>query len=135
GAVLSVKESAHFLGVAPSTAFRILNSLSLEEFAVQLADRRYRLGPAMYPARRIPSLTDLRQTVASIDANVRAETGETVHVLVPTRPYVLLMYGVARFRPDAVPHDRWPRVPAYTAEGGRAMRTTLPKSEIKMIHT
>lgn len=135
GAVLSVKESANFLGVAPSTAFRILNSLYLEEFAVQLADRRYRLGPAMYPARRIPSLTDLRQTVASIAADVRAETGETVHVWGPTGPYVKLIYGVAGSRPDAVPHDRWPRVPAYTTAGGRAMLSTLPNSEVEMIHT
>lgn len=135
GVVLSVKESGNFLGVAPSTAFRLLNSLSLEKFAVQLADRRYRLGPAMYPARRMPSLADLRQTVASIAFNVQAETGETVHVWGPTGPYVKLVYGVAGSRPDAVPHDRWPRVPAYTTAGGRSMLSTLPNSEVEMIHT
>jgi IclR family transcriptional regulator, acetate operon repressor len=47
---VSVSEAAAHLGVARSTAHRLLTTLRHRGFAVQSDDRRYRAGPALHHA-------------------------------------------------------------------------------------
>ena len=54
GEVLSVTDAAARLGVAPSTAHRLLTSLVHRDFAFQDRDRRYRRGPALLAPRSEP---------------------------------------------------------------------------------
>src|SRR5699024_9872146 len=81
-----------------------------------------------------PSLDDLLEITAPIVSQISTETGETVHVWVPDGPYVRLIYGARGSSPDAVPHDKWSHVPAYSTAGGRTMLATLPNSYVDEIH-
>src|SRR6476620_11767108 len=49
GESISVKAAGERLGVAPSTAHRLLGALVARDFAIQDRERRYRAGPQLTP--------------------------------------------------------------------------------------
>ncbi|MFG1667864.1 IclR family transcriptional regulator [Streptomyces sp. Y7] len=86
---LTVAEVARRLGVAASTAHRLLAMLVYRDFAVQDAGRAYRAGPVLELAAhsqsatsklRAASLPHLRRLVDLLDesANLTVRTGDTV---------------------------------------------------------
>lgn len=72
---LTVSEAAERLGVARSTAHRLLSMLSYRDFAVQDGDRRYSAGPVLSLAARSHSSAALLRAVAM--AHLTALTGRT----------------------------------------------------------
>jgi DNA-binding IclR family transcriptional regulator len=85
---LTVTEVAERLGVAASTAHRLLAMLVYRDFAVQDADRSYRVGPVLELAAhsqsaasrlRAAALPHLRRLVDLLDesANLTVRTGDT----------------------------------------------------------
>lgn len=89
---LTVSEAAERLGVARSTAHRLLAMLVYRDFAVQDADRIYRAGPVLELAShsrsatsrlRAAALPHLRQVVDVLDesANVTIRTTDTVRFI------------------------------------------------------
>jgi len=60
----SVTEVAARIGVAPSTAHRLMQMLVYRDFAVQGADRRYHAGPLLELARYSPSHVSALRTLA-----------------------------------------------------------------------
>ncbi|PRX97301.1 IclR family transcriptional regulator [Allonocardiopsis opalescens] len=79
---LRVAEAARELGVARSTAHRLLATLREQGFAGQDVDRAYRPGPALSgPGAAAPSRPDLRALVRPALAELGRETGETVHLM------------------------------------------------------
>lgn len=84
---LTVKEVAERVGVARSTAHRLLAMLVYRDFAVQDADRAYHAGPVLEPVARSAAsrlrsaaLPHLRRLVDLFDesANLTVRTGDTV---------------------------------------------------------
>jgi len=61
---LSVSQAAERLGVARSTAHRLLAMLVYRDFAEQGKDRLYRPGPALYPAGPDPESAQVLDRVA-----------------------------------------------------------------------
>jgi DNA-binding IclR family transcriptional regulator len=89
---LTVSEVAHRIGVAPSTAHRLLAMLVYRDFAVQDANRAYRVGPVLELAAhsqsaasrlRAVALPHLRRLVDLLEesANVAIRTGDTVRFI------------------------------------------------------
>jgi DNA-binding IclR family transcriptional regulator len=90
--VMSVSDVAQRLGVAKSTAHRLLTMLVYRDFAVQDDDRHYRAGPVLELAAQSPSfnsalraaaLPHLRRLVELTreSANLAIRTGDTVRFL------------------------------------------------------
>jgi DNA-binding IclR family transcriptional regulator len=89
---ITVSVAAERLGVARSTAHRLLSMLVYRDFAVQIEDRSYRSGPVLelathansdLGALRVASIGPLRQLADSLDetANLSVRTGTTCRFL------------------------------------------------------
>ncbi|WP_134728232.1 IclR family transcriptional regulator [Amycolatopsis nivea] len=89
---LTVSEVAERIGVAPSTAHRLLAMLVYRDFAVQDANRAYRVGPVLELAAhsqsaasklRAAALPHLRRLVDLLDesVNLTVRTGDTARFI------------------------------------------------------
>lgn len=134
GRVLGVKEAATLLGVAPSSAHRLLSALCFDGFAVQDRDRQYRLGPELQPEQvRGLDVGEFRTLVHSVIERLSQTTGETVHVWVRQGPLLRWVDGVAGPAPSHIAPDRWDRVPAYASAAGKALLSELNNSQLEEV--
>src|SRR4051812_1290762 len=101
---MSVSDVARRLGVAKSTAHRLLAMLVYRDFAVQDDDRTYRAGPVLELAAQSPSFNStLRATalphlhrltdIIQESANLAIRTGDTVRFLASAEPEQTLRVG------------------------------------------
>ncbi|MCZ2827562.1 IclR family transcriptional regulator [Modestobacter sp. VKM Ac-2986] len=130
--VLRVAEAAELLGVARSTAHRLLTALRRRGFVLQ--DRpngAYRAGPALYEiALAAVNRIDIRQVARPVLEELRAETQETVSLAV-------LEGATVRFL-DCAESQRIVRVgnrtgvvrPAHAAAVGKAILAGLSEAEL-----
>ena len=117
---LRVTDAAQRLGVARSTAHRLLSMLVYRDFAEQGPDRRYVAGAALRRTRASEPVALLRRVALPHMQGLTARTGETSNL-------VLLVADEARFA-ATVECDQTLRVgdresrtlPAHLASGGRA---------------
>lgn len=132
---LRVSDAADYLGVARSTAHRLLRALSYREFAVQDARKAYRPGPAFERLRRPgPSNQDLRELLRPSLERLHRELGETCHLMV-------LEGNGARFL-DCVECAHVLRVgsrvgmllPAHCISGGKALLAELPVEQLEALY-
>lgn len=129
-----VVEAAEHLGVARSTAHRLLRALSYRDFAVQDAHKAYRPGPAferlVLPG---PSTQDLRAVLHRHVERLHAELGETCHLMV-------LEGNGARFI-DCVECTHVLRIgsrvgvllPAHVTSGGKALLAALDDERLEQL--
>ncbi|WP_053171507.1 IclR family transcriptional regulator, partial [Streptomyces sp. SBT349] len=127
---LRVTDAAERLGVARSTAHRLLSMLVYRDFAEQDADRRYVAGPALRrPAAAEPvawlrsvALPHLRALVARVNETVSLQfpLGDQVRFVVTVECDQVLRIG-----------DREGRMlPTHLASGGLAMLALRPEEEV-----
>lgn len=132
---LTVSEAAHRLGVARSTAHRLLSTLVYRDFAVQNDDRTYRVGPVLeiaaqtqsnVAAIRAAALGPLRTLVDAVDetANVSVRTGRTVRFIASVECSQALRVGS---REGMV-------LPAHLATGGLVMLAALTDDELAALY-
>ncbi len=118
-------DAAARLGVAPSTAHRLLAALVHRDFAVQLPDRRYGPGPVLgAPVAPVPS-SHLRDTALPHLRRLVAEQGESAHLVVLAGAQTRF---VATVECDAVLRvgDRTGRtLPAHRSAAGKALLAGL----------
>lgn len=134
GQVLGVKDAAELLGVAPSTAHRLLSALCYDGFAMQDRDRQYRLGPAMRSEDvRGLDVNEFRTLVHPVIERLSWAVGETVHVWVRQGPLLRWVDGVAGTAPSHVAPDRWDRVPAYASAAGKALLSELNAKHLEEV--
>lgn len=132
---VSVSEVAEELGVAPSTAHRLLATLCYRGFAVQDRDRRYRPGPELTGAAHAPpSLPRLVHVMRPFVQDLFERTGESVHLVVPAGPDVRFVDGLEGDQPLRVGLRTGARMPAYCTSGGKAMLADLDWSEVEALH-
>src|SRR5256885_16966358 len=79
---LRVADAASVLGVAPSTAHRLLATLRQHEFAVQGRRRVYLPGPALDPAGAAAPLPELRAAIHSCLRELVGRCQEPAHFMV-----------------------------------------------------
>jgi DNA-binding IclR family transcriptional regulator len=128
---LSVSEAADRLGVARSTAHRLLSMLVYRDFAEQLPDRRYGPGPVLRggalpqaPVARVreAALPHLRRVVDALGetANVMVLAGSDVRFIGTVECAHILRVG-----------DRSGRtLPVHLSSGGKAVLATLDREQL-----
>ena len=134
GQAVSVTRAQKELGVAPSTAHRILATLVGRNFAVQGKDRLYRAGPALLsPGRthaQAPVTTVLRPFLESLFASVE----ETVHLIGLKGSNVTYLDGIEGKQTNHASLQIGTSRPAATTSAGKAMlqmaKNGRPKDKI-----
>jgi DNA-binding IclR family transcriptional regulator len=131
---LRLSEAAAELGVANSTAHRLLATLAHRGFVVQQRSRAYRRGPALEVRERPAPGFDLLNIAHPYLVRLSAEVEETCHL-------VILEGNGTRFL-DCVEGQQVLRVgsragmllPAHTNSGGKALLAQLTDAELTALY-
>ncbi|BBG01388.1 MULTISPECIES: IclR family transcriptional regulator [Pseudonocardia] len=131
---LRVTDAARRLGVARSTAHRLLSMLVYRDFAEQDEHRHYVSGPVLRAHPVTESLAGLRRVALPHLVRLTARTLETSNLLVIASDQARF---VATEECDQVLRvgDREGRVmPAHLASGGRALLATRDPGEVRSLY-
>lgn len=132
---VSVTGAAERLGVAPSTAHRLLSALCYRDFASQGRDRRYRLGPQLLESASASlSRAALGRLARPALQQLLERTSETTHLVVLSGCDVVFIDGAESMEPRRVGLRTGIRLPAYCASAGKAMLAALSKAEVDRLH-
>lgn len=127
---MRVTDAAARLGVARSTAHRLLAMLVYRDFAEQDAQRRYVAGPVLRDPATTQPVADLRQAALPHLRALVERTGETANLMVVLGIHARFAATVECSRVLRV-GDREGRVlPAHLASGGLAVLATLSDEEV-----
>ncbi|MBT2597154.1 IclR family transcriptional regulator [Arthrobacter sp. ISL-72] len=126
GGALRLKDAAAELGVAPSTAHRLLAMLVYRGFAVQDETRRYVPGPAMGVGPAGLSWTRLLRSLAQPHMELLcSRINETVNLMVRVGTKVRFLATVEGDTVLRVGDRQGTVMPANKASGGKAMLAEL----------
>jgi IclR family transcriptional regulator, acetate operon repressor len=135
GGRVRLKEAAAELGVAPSTAHRLLAMLVYRGFAVQDASRHYIPGPAMGEGPAGISWSRLLRDVATPHMEIlAARLGETVNLMVRVGTKVRFLSTVESSSPLRVGDRQGVVLPARQASGGKAMLAELEETVLEQLY-
>ena len=132
--VLSVTEAGRELGVAPSTAHRLLTTLCHREFAVQGDKRLYHPGPAFLGPGMAVGRPPLTGRLRPYLEQLFDRAGETVHLMVRSGAEVRFSDGIEGNQSLRVGLRIGARMPAYCTSGGKAMLADLDDAEVAALH-
>jgi DNA-binding IclR family transcriptional regulator len=127
---LRVSEAAERLGVARSTAHRLLAMLVYRDFAEQDADRRYLAGPVLrLPARPEP-VAVLRQAALPHLRTLMEKSGETANLVVVVDVEARFVATVECPQILRVGDREGRTLPAHLSSAGRAVLATRSDAEV-----
>ena len=127
---LSVSEAAERLGVARSTAHRLLAMLVYRDFAEQLPDRRYGPGPVLRGDLPQGPVARLREVALPHLRRVVDALGETANVMVLAGSDVRFV-GTVECDHILRVGDRTGRtLPVHLSSGGKAVLAGLDRDEL-----
>ncbi|GHH73045.1 IclR family transcriptional regulator [Streptomyces sulfonofaciens] len=139
-----VTDVSDLLGVARSTAHRLLHTLRLHGFVEQVpGGRQYRLGPvllalaegrAAVESRSRIGIAELVRVARPFLERLRDEAAETSNLLQLDGPDVLFLDGVDGPHPLRVAPRTGDRVPAYATAGGKAQLAQLPVEAVHLLY-
>lgn len=129
---LSVTEGAQLLGVAPSTAHRLLTTLLAHDFVAQEpSTRRYRTGPRLLEiALSSLGTMDMRQVAWSHLVALAAEVRETASLLVLEGNQVRFLDSAEGPELVRVANRTGDVLPAHLTSAGKVMLAALPEPEL-----
>ncbi|MCI2417408.1 IclR family transcriptional regulator [Saccharopolyspora sp. K220] len=132
---IRVSEAAEALGVARSTAHRLLTQLRARDFVVQDGQRVYRPGPALEqlnstPVRRL----DLRRELHDHLLSCSRQVSETVHLMVLEGNGVRFVDGVEGPHALRVGLRTGVILPAHCTAGGKALLASLSLDALKALY-
>lgn len=127
---LRVSEAAERLGVARSTAHRLLAMLVYRDYAEQDADRRYVAGPVLRSAPAQEPVASLRQVALPHLQALVERCGETVNLMIMVGDQVRFAATVECAKVLRVGDREGKMLPAHLASGGLAMLAHQPEEEI-----
>jgi IclR family acetate operon transcriptional repressor len=133
---LAVRDSAELLGVAPSTAHRLLTTMQASGFVVQdPATRRYSAGPALV-AVALASLqrVDVGRVARPHLAALAAETRETVSLAIAEGATVRFIDSVEGTEVVRVSSRTGVTVPAHSASAGKVLLAGLDPEELLRLY-
>lgn len=130
-----VSDVADHLGVAKSTAHRVLAMLVFHGFALQDAHRVYRPGPALRPlADTAAPPPDLITLAHPHLRKLSRETGETVHLMVLQGNGIRFIDGIEGSQTLRVGSRIGMLLPAHATSGGKALLAELPDEELRALY-
>lgn len=128
---VSVTEAADAISVNPSTAYRILDTLVWDEFAVQIDQRRYAPGPELRAIGLRGAGVTSRERLRPLLEELFVKTNETVHLtsLVGTTIYHHDCIE-ARGHTLVFTNRLHKKLPAHVTSQGKSMLADLSPSEV-----
>ncbi|UPO78127.1 IclR family transcriptional regulator [Arthrobacter sp. Helios] len=130
---LRIGEAAKALGVAPSTAHRLMSTLVYRGFALQDDQHRYCAGPALHPE---PAASAERALIAAARPHLEelaAAVQETVNLVErvgATARYLATVEGPQLLR---VGNRAGTILPAHVSAAGKAILSTLPDHMVSAV--
>jgi DNA-binding IclR family transcriptional regulator len=126
-----VSEVAAELGIARSTAHRLLAMLVYRDFAVQAEDHSYRPGPAASaePLRAEPAL-QLRQVMRPHMEALRDQVAETINLVVRLGTQTRFLHTVESGQVLRVGDRQGTILPAWKTSGGKALLAELSDAQL-----
>jgi IclR family acetate operon transcriptional repressor len=126
-----VSDVAAELGIARSTAHRLLAMLVYRDFAVQSEDRSYRPGPAVSaePLRGEPTQR-LRQVMRPHMEALCGQVAETINLVVRLGPQTRFLHTVESARVLRVGDRQGTILPAWKTSGGKVLLAELPDAQL-----
>ena len=122
---VSVTEAAQALDINPSSAQRILATLTQDGFALQGDRRRYEAGPA-YLRPGMMHQMPLRVHARPFLERLYTLVGETVHLIVLIGTEIHYVDGIEATQPLRYQVRTGERLPAERTSSGKAMMAELP---------
>lgn len=130
----TVSDAAAHLGVAPSTAHRLLAMLVYRDFATR-EGRSYRVGPLLAQVEQLPGTTGpLRDAALGPMARLMATFEETVTLMVRTRRMVRFVAEVECSHSLRVGHRTGMVFPAHRTSGGLAMLAESDDEAVRQLY-
>jgi DNA-binding IclR family transcriptional regulator len=129
-----VQEVADELGVAPSTAHRLLSALRESGFAEQGPGRVYQRGPELgwaSPRREQPDLVDAARPHL---AALASEVGETAHLMVLEGASARFVDGAEGAHAVRVATRVGIVLPAHVTSGGKALLAELDQAALRALY-
>ena len=126
-----VSHVAAELGIARSTAHRLLAMLVYRDFAVQAEDRSYRPGPAIAaePLRGEPAQR-LRQVMRPHMEALCGQVAETINLVVRLGTQTRFLHTVESAQVLRVGDRQGTVLPAWKTSGGKALLAELPDAQL-----
>ncbi|MCD2198148.1 IclR family transcriptional regulator [Actinomycetospora endophytica] len=131
---LRLSEAAERLGVARSTAHRLLAMLVYRDFAEQDEDRRYVAGPVLRAAQAPEPQADLRRVALPRLRALTERLDETSNLVVVVGDRARFVASVECDRVLRVGEREGRVLPAHLASGARAVLATLAEAEIRALY-
>ncbi len=124
---MSVSEASRAIGVAPSTAHRLLSMLQYYDFVVQNPTTRfYEAGPTLLNlGLAVVREMDIRRLARPFMEELRSEVGETVHLTILQGKNVLFIETVESFQALRVGDRTGISLPAHCTASGKALLAEL----------
>jgi DNA-binding IclR family transcriptional regulator len=131
--VIRISDAGRALGVAASTASRLMAMLQYKGFAVQDPQTKaYRPGPALVDiGLAAVSRIDARVVVRPFLEQLAREVDETVHFVVLDGDEAVFLDGVESHRSVKTTLRLGQRRPAHVISGGKALLAALPHEELR----
>jgi DNA-binding IclR family transcriptional regulator len=132
---LTVSAAAERLGVARSTAHRLLTTLVYRDFAVQDDDRSYRAGPVLELAATAHSRTGAIRAAALGPMQALVDTvEETVNLSIRTGRTIRFIASVESGQTLRVSSREGMVLPAHQSTGGLVMLAALSDEQISSLY-
>ena len=132
---LTVSDAADRLGVARSTAHRVLAMLVYRDFAVQGSDRRYHAGPVLELATHSRSLTARLRTVAMPHLEgLVAVLGESANLIIRTGDRARFIASAESTQALRVEQREGMVFPAHLVSGGLVLLAEAGEAEVTALY-
>jgi IclR family acetate operon transcriptional repressor len=132
--VLHINAAARELGVAPSTAHRLVQTLVFRGYAVRKVDHSYGPGPALPRNPAIANWSRLSDRWHPILEKVAQRTGETAHVVVRDGASAIFIDSIVSEQPLTVGSRSGTRVPAERNSGGKVLLAQLSSDAVRALY-
>ncbi|MDA8033541.1 MAG: IclR family transcriptional regulator [Actinomycetota bacterium] len=132
---LRVTETARALGVAPSTAHRLLATLCARGFALKVGDHSYVPGPAFARLGLADSPRNRLRSAASVHlAELTRRVGETSNLVVREDRFVRFLECAESTAALRVGSRVGALLPAHCTSGGKALLATLCEEDLDRLY-
>lgn len=132
---LGISQAAERIGVAQSTAHRLMAMLVYRDFAVQGADRRYTAGPLMSRSETTPAIAEvLRRCSRPHMQQLAAEINESINLEIRVGTDVRFVDSIECQQAVRVGDRAGCTLPAHKTSGGKALLASLPGDDVRALY-
>ena len=133
---LSITQAAERLGVAPSTAHRLMAMLVYRDFAAATEQRTYRAGPVLELAAHSQSAaSQLRTTALPIMSELVDRVGESANLIIRTGDTARFIASVESNQALRVGNREGMAFPAHQVTGGLVLLAELSWEQLESLYS